>query len=159
MTICFLNNVYLLFLPAHTSYVLQPLDLGCFASLKTAYRRLVNEHITLTDITKIGKAAFLEFYAKARETGLREENIRSRWKAIGLYLNNVTKPLKSRWVVIPLQLTQPLPTTSDIISPKRGSDIIKHLTKKKHSPASRLFIRKASTALDKIIMEDAIKGY
>jgi len=37
ITICYFNNVYLLFLLAHTSYVLQPLDLGCFSSLKAAY--------------------------------------------------------------------------------------------------------------------------
>jgi hypothetical protein len=75
MTICYLNNVYLLFLPAHTSHVLQPLDLGYFSSLKTVYRRLANDYLTFSDITRLGKAAFLEFYAKARETGLRSSNI------------------------------------------------------------------------------------
>jgi len=84
MTICYLNNVYLLFLPAHTSHILQPLDLSCFSSLKTVYRRLVNDYITLSDTTRLRKAKFLEFYAKARETGLRESNICSGWKAIGL---------------------------------------------------------------------------
>src|SRR5436305_14704477 len=103
MTICYLNNVHLLFLPAHTSHVLQPLDLGCFSSLKTAYRRLVSEYTALTDTTKVGKANFLEFYAKAREIGLREENIRSGWKATGLYPKNVAKPLASRWVIVPTQ--------------------------------------------------------
>ena len=78
MTICYLNNILLLFLPAHTSHILQPLDLGCFSSLKTAYRQLINEYISITDTTRIGKANFLEFYAEAREIGLREENIRSR---------------------------------------------------------------------------------
>ena len=77
MTIYYLNNVYLLFLLAYTSHVLQPLDLGCFSSLKTSYRRLVNDYIALTDTTKVGKVAFLEFYAEAREISLRESNIRS----------------------------------------------------------------------------------
>ncbi len=96
MTTCYLNNVHMLFLPAHTSHVLQPLDLGCFSSLKSAYRRFLGEHTALTDTTKVGKANFLEFYAKAREIGLREENIRSGWKATGLYPKNVAKPLNSR---------------------------------------------------------------
>ena len=99
MTLCYLNNVHMLFLPAHTSHVLQPLDLGCFSSLKTTYRRFLGEHTALTDTTKIGKANFLEFYAKAREIGLRKENIRFGWKATGLYPKNVAKPLNSRWVV------------------------------------------------------------
>src|ERR1700761_4019331 len=75
MTTYYMNNVYLLFLPAYTSHVLQPLDLGCFSSLKTVYRCLVNDRITLSDTTKVGKATFLEFYARARETGTSEQII------------------------------------------------------------------------------------
>jgi len=157
MTICYLNNVHLLFLPAHTSHVLQPLDLGCFSSLKTAYRRLVSDHTALTDTTKIGKANFLEFYAKAREIGLREENIRSGWKATGLYPKSVTKPLGSRWVIVPTQPATPQPITSDISTPKRGSDVAKLFAKKNRSPASRLSIRKTAAALDTAVMEVAIK--
>jgi hypothetical protein len=96
MTICYLNNVYLLFLPAHTSHVLQPLDLGCFSSLKAAYWRQVGEYMALTDETRVGKARFLEFYANARQIGLSKANIQSGWRATGLYLRNVNKPLRSR---------------------------------------------------------------
>ena len=95
MTDYYLNNVYMLFLPTHTSYVLQPLDLGCFSSLKSAYQRFLGKHITLTDFIKVEKAKFLKFYAKAQEIGLQEENIQSGWKATGLYPKNVAKPLKS----------------------------------------------------------------
>ncbi len=66
MTTCYLNNVYLLFLPTYTSHVLQPLDLGCFSSLKTEYWRLISNFTALTDETRVGKARFLEFYAQAR---------------------------------------------------------------------------------------------
>ena len=100
MAACYLNNVYLLFIPAHTSHVLQPLDLGCFSSLKVAYRRFVGEYEAQTDASKLGKAKFLEFYAEARKISLREQCIRSGWKATGLYPKNVKKPLGSRWVVV-----------------------------------------------------------
>ena len=96
MATCYLNNVYLLFLPAHTSHILQPLDLGSFSSLKAAYRRFVGEYTAETDKSKLGKAKFLEFYAEARKIGLREQCIRSGWKATGLYPKNVRKPLGSR---------------------------------------------------------------
>ena len=66
----------MLFLPAYTSHILQPLDLRCFSNLKTVYRRILSEYSALMDITKIRKANFLEFYVKAREISLREENIR-----------------------------------------------------------------------------------
>ena len=142
MTIYYLNNVYLLFLPAHTSHVLQPLDLGCFSSLKTTYRRLLSEHIALTDTTKIRKANFLEFYAKAREIGLREENIRSRWKATGLYPKSVAKPLSSRWVVVPRQPAIPPLATSDILTPKRGGDFMKCQTWDSRLCASSSYVPK-----------------
>ncbi|EXA30734.1 anhydro-N-acetylmuramic acid kinase [Fusarium oxysporum f. sp. pisi HDV247] len=153
MTMCYLNNVHLLFFPAHTSHVLQPLDLGCFSSLKTAYRRLIGEHTALTDATKVGKANFLEFYAKAREIGLRKENVQSGWKATGLYPKSVAKPLNSRWVVVAKRPAIPLRVTSDISTPKRGGDVIKLFAEKSGSPTSRLPIRKAAAALDKVAME------
>ena len=54
MTTCYLNKFYSLFTPAHISHVLQPLDFGCFSSLKAAYRRLVGEYGAQTDATKLG---------------------------------------------------------------------------------------------------------
>jgi 4-hydroxybenzoate polyprenyltransferase len=77
MIIYYLNNVHILFLPAHTSHVLQSLNLKCFFSLKTVYRRLLSDHSALTDITKVKKANFLKFYTKTQEISLQEENIRS----------------------------------------------------------------------------------
>jgi hypothetical protein len=65
----------------------------------------------------------------------------------------VTKPLNSRWVVVRKQPATPLPIISDISTPKRGGDIIKLFAEKNNSPASRLSIRKAATALDKVAME------
>ena len=133
------------------------MDLGCFSSLKTTYRRLIGEYIALTDTTRIRKANFLEFYAKAREIGLREENVRSGWKATGLYPKSVAKPLRSRWVTEPRQLATPPPITSDILTPKRGGDVIKLFTEKTSSLASRISIRKTAAALDKVAMEVTIR--
>jgi 4-hydroxybenzoate polyprenyltransferase len=74
---CFLNNVFLLFLLAYTSHIIQPLDLGCFSSLKAAYCRFVGNFVALTDETKLGKARFLEFYAEAHEIAFCKSNIQS----------------------------------------------------------------------------------
>lgn len=158
MTACYLNNIYLLFLPAHTSHILQPLDLGCFSSLKVAYRRFFGEHTALTDATKVGKARFLEFYAEARKIGLREQCIRSGWKATGLYPKNIWKPLGSQWVVVRERPSTPPPSTMDIRTPKRGGDIVKLFYGKNNSPATRRYIRLAATALDHTIMEVSMKN-
>ena len=39
---CFNNNIHLIFLPPHTSHVLQPLDLSVFSPLKHSYRKYLN---------------------------------------------------------------------------------------------------------------------
>ena len=65
----------------------------------------------------------------------------------------MAKPLSSRWVVVPERPTTPPPATSNILTPKRSSDVLKLFTSKNSSPTSRLSIRKAATALDKITME------
>lgn len=53
----------------------------------------------------------------------------------------------AKWLAIPLYITL------DISIPKRGGDIIKLFTEKSGSPTSRLSIRKATIALDKVTME------
>jgi 4-hydroxybenzoate polyprenyltransferase len=159
MATCYLNNVYLLFLPAHTSHILQPLDLGCFSSLKAAYRRFVGEYTAQTDKTKLGKAKFLEFYAEARKIGLREQCIRSGWKATGLYPKNIKKPLGSRWVVVRERPLTPPPSTVDIRTPKRGSDVIKLFSGKDFSPSTRRCVRITATAFDRASVVVAMQDH
>lgn len=93
---CFLHNIQLVFLPPHTSHVLQPLDLAVFSSLKTSYRKQVGFLSLLTDSTPIGKRNFLRCYYKARLDALIARNIKSGWKASGLWPVNSAKPLMSR---------------------------------------------------------------
>ena len=128
-------------------------DLGSDASL-------VVEVVTVrvvTDMTKVGKANFLDFYAKAREVGLRDANIQSGWKATGLYPKNITKPLSSQWVVLSKRPATPLPVTLEISIPKRGGNVIKLFARKNNSPTSRLSIRKTAVILDKITMEVTLR--
>ncbi|KAM5527030.1 transposase [Fusarium oxysporum f. sp. phaseoli] len=65
----------------------------------------------------------------------------------------VAKPLNSRWVVVAKRPAIPLPVTSDISTPKRGGDVVKLFAEKSGSPTSRLSIRKAAAALDKVAIE------
>lgn len=95
MWLCFQHNIRLLFLPPHTSHVLQPLDLAVFSSLKAAYRKELNTLVNLTDSTAIGKRGFLDCYRRARLAGLTSQNIRSGWKATGLWPVTMAKPLLS----------------------------------------------------------------
>lgn len=161
ITTCFLNNVHLLFLPAHTSHVLQPLDLGCFSSLKAKYRTLVSEFIRRTDGCQLGKRNFLEFYTEARKVGLRKDNILSGWRSTGLWPENRRKPLSSPWVLVP-QPAYPAKSSPSIFddhptTPKKGRDVKQLLAHKGTSPGSRLIIRKIGKALDIYQAEQIIR--
>jgi hypothetical protein len=93
---CFKNNIHLLFLPPHTSHVLQPLDLSIFSPLKHAYRKRLSTLALLNDSTPIGKQNFLKCYKLAREDALTALNCKQGWSASGLWPVRMAKPLMNR---------------------------------------------------------------
>lgn len=78
------NNVLLIFLPPHSTHILQPLDRSCFSPIKTSYRNQIADLASLENSAPIKKTRFIEYYAKARVEGLTERNIRSGWRAAGI---------------------------------------------------------------------------
>jgi hypothetical protein len=71
-------------MPAYSSHLLQPLDVGCFPPLKTIYGRKVQEKM-LAGIHHIDKQEFLPIYLEARRQALLPSNIRSGFMATGLF--------------------------------------------------------------------------
>ena len=92
---CLEHNIYLLFLLAHTSHVLQPLDLTIFSSLKRAYRKELQKLSSLIDSTPMDKRNFLIYYQKARQDSITPSNIKSGWRTTGLWPVSIAKPLMS----------------------------------------------------------------
>jgi len=94
----YVNNIYLIYLPAHTSHVLQPLDLSIFSPLKRAYRNRLDRLLSMAidDTSVVSKRAFLECYYQARSVAFTEANIKVGWQATGLWPLFITKPLMSR---------------------------------------------------------------
>jgi hypothetical protein len=70
-------------MPAHLSYILQPLDVGCFSLLKKVYSRKI-EDIIQTYITHITKDDFFPAFRKAHFAAMTESNIRGRFQGTGL---------------------------------------------------------------------------
>jgi 4-hydroxybenzoate polyprenyltransferase len=70
--------------------------LAVFSSLKTLYQKQVGFLSLKTDATSVRKRNFLRCYYKARLDGLIARNIKSGWKASGLWPTNNAKPLLSR---------------------------------------------------------------
>jgi DDE superfamily endonuclease len=61
---------------AHTSHLLQPLDISCFPPLKRLYGQEVQE-LVRQEIHHIDKDDFLTIYSTVRQQVFTEQNIKS----------------------------------------------------------------------------------
>ena len=80
---CLNHNIIPLCMPPHLSHLLQPLDIGCFATLKQLYGYLIEDYIQLS-IYHINKLNFIMVYLTAYTEALMASNIYSRFAATGL---------------------------------------------------------------------------
>ncbi|KAI7909099.1 transposase [Pyricularia oryzae] len=86
MLLCLQYNIQLLYLPHHSSHVLQPLDLSVFGPLKEAYRRQLGFVSQFCNSSVIGKRNFLLCYRKARLKAFTAKVIQSGWRTSGPFL-------------------------------------------------------------------------
>ena len=93
-------------MPPHASYILQPLNVRCFAPLKQAYKREIK---SLADsyITYVDKKAFLVTFQPVYNKAILKSNILLSFRATGLVLLNLEVVLL-RLKVKPRTLTPPL---------------------------------------------------
>ena len=70
-------------MPAHSSHILQPLDVGCFGPLKTAYGYQV-EGLMRLGVNHISKEEFLTAYLEAHQSSFTTKNIQAGFAATGL---------------------------------------------------------------------------
>jgi hypothetical protein len=98
MRTCLEHQIMLLYIPPHTSHVLQPLDVGCFSAAKAAYRRSLSILPGIYSKEHVSKEQCVDLYINARIAGLEKSNIRSGWKKSGLWPINIAKPLDTKFV-------------------------------------------------------------
>lgn len=91
---CQQQNVHIVFLPPHSSHMLQPLDLSYFGPLKERCKNILNSLHELSDALPVKKHRFLEAFDKAREA-VSPTIIQAGWKAAGLHPFNPNKGLYS----------------------------------------------------------------
>jgi hypothetical protein len=94
-------------MPAHSSHLLQPLDIGCFAVLKRAYGNFISQKMRL-GISHIDKLGFLLAYPKARAEAFKFSIIQNSFQAAGLVPFN-PEPVLSK---LNIQLRTPTPPAS-----------------------------------------------
>ena len=92
--LCNENNIIPICMPAHSSHLLQPLDVGCFAPLKRAYGGLV-EKLMRTGVNYIDKYDFLDAFPAARESAFKAETIQNSFAAAGLVPYNPERVLSN----------------------------------------------------------------
>ncbi|KAF2174336.1 DDE-domain-containing protein [Zopfia rhizophila CBS 207.26] len=111
--LCKKKNILTLCMPSHTSYLLQPLDVGCFAPLKRAYREEVNK-LVRNHIFHVTKLDFLPLFKAAYLASITESNIRGEFRGTGLIPFNPDVVLSN--LDIRLQ-TPELPTEATLWEP------------------------------------------
>ncbi|CEJ56112.1 hypothetical protein PMG11_02335 [Penicillium brasilianum] len=143
--ICAENDIIPLCMPSHSSHLLQPLDVGCFAVLKRAYGRFVSD-LARTGYNHIDKLDFLADYPRARLEAFQPNIIQSSFAATGIVPVNADRvlsklnisirtpsPLSSRPSSRSSQFTPKTPKTA--IQLEKQASMLKELLKQRsHSP-------------------------
>jgi hypothetical protein len=156
MATCYQHKIHCLYLPAHSSHILQPLDLSPFSVIKKKYRRQISELASLDDAAPVKKERFIRCYHEARLDGLSLHVVRAGWRATGLVPYNPELVLSSSQVrtrpVTPPRLSQPIYLSNTVITtPRRSQDLYKAGQllgqSEKLSRDTRLLLGKAGKAL------------
>jgi hypothetical protein len=103
--------IIVLCMPPHSSYLLQPLDVGCFLPLKRAYSDEINS-LAQYSTKKIKKEAFLLAFKVAFKKLIIKENICAGFRSARLVLHNLEAVILKLDVVLymltPLKLKDTL---------------------------------------------------
>lgn len=148
-------------MPSHSSHILQPLDVGCFAVLKRVYGRFVSD-LARVGYNHIDKFDFLEDYQRARLEAFQPNTIQNSFIATSL-----VPPIDAERVFSKLNISLQTPTPpssrpssrSSQFTPKTPRTIVQ-LYKQASSLKQLLKERSNSPPTpSKIMLDQIIKGY
>jgi hypothetical protein len=105
---CKENNVITLCMPPHSSHLLQPLDVGCFALLKVSYGCQA-ENLMRSRINHITKLEFLPCFKAAFDTAITKNNILGGFQGAGLVPHDPEAVISK----LDVRLRTPMPPTMD----------------------------------------------
>lgn len=155
-----MNNVYLCFLPAHTSHGLQPLDNGVFNAVKAAYKKELSRLAVVTDARPVDKVNFIRCYAAARAKGMTRDNIISGFRVTGNWPISRYKALHHDEIQADesekREEATPEPRGDDEAeTPRTGRQILD--MSKWRSPSTRSKYRRIAKAFDRLHTELVLK--
>ena len=106
--LCEESKIITICMPPHSSHKLQPLDVGCFSPLKTAYGKEI-EHLIRLGINHITKETFLPAFQVAITASITKSNIEGSFRGAGLVPFDPERVLST----LNVQLRTPTPPTID----------------------------------------------
>ena len=77
------SKIITLCMPAHSSHILQPLDVGCFSPLKASYGKQIEQMMRM-QITHITKEDFFDAFVEAFHASITANNIQAGFRETGL---------------------------------------------------------------------------
>ena len=119
---CDNHGIILAILPPHSTHRLQPLDVGIFSPLSTAYSNQIDRLIQSSQgFSRITKRSFWSIFRTSWKTALSFENIRSAFAATAVY------PLGPGKVLNQLKKKTPSPISSDSESKRKTPGSVRGL--------------------------------
>ena len=88
------HQVILFALPPNTTHTSQPLDKGCFSSLKESWKQVCHDFLTSNPGKVITRYQFSQLFNKAWMQNMNISNIISGFKATGIYPTDCQALLK-----------------------------------------------------------------
>jgi len=92
------QDVDLLFLPAHTSHVLQPLDVGVFGPFKRAYGEAICEITRTEAVSTLTRAQLMRALKTAHDKAVTPANIAAGFMATGLWPLDIDRALGTKYI-------------------------------------------------------------
>jgi hypothetical protein len=153
------NNIVCICMPSHSSYLLQPLDVGCFGPLKREYGKIIESKMRL-GFNNINKLDFLRAYPAAREQVFMIQNIQSGFRAAGIVPFEPEEVLKE--LNLEVMTLIPPPSHGDALTSSlmiATPHTVRHLHKKV-SLVKKLLDRDlpSLSVLSKRLLDELIKG-
>ena len=150
------HSIITLCMLAHSSHILQPLDVGCFSPLKTAYSRQV-EGLMRLGVNHISKEEFLTAYLEAHKATFTTSNIQAGFAATRLVPYELERVLSNLNPVI----RTPSPTLSaesvwESKTPRNLTEIARQAT---HIRSIRRQRRSATTSPSDPAFTQLLKGF
>jgi hypothetical protein len=143
-------------MPAHSSHILQPLDVGCFGPLKIAYGRQV-EALMRLGVNHISKEEFLSAYLVAHRASFTTKNIQAGFAATGLVPDEPDRVLSNLNPVI--RTPSPVPSNESLWESKTPRNLIELNRQATHIRSIRRVQRSTTHSPSDSAFNQLLKGF